>query len=93
MIGRPGSLSSHGTKKFRIDFSKQIIAFALFGILFGCELEGGEEDPKVTIFNLRTEETYAQFTYWGENHLYFVRDTEDEDREENLVIYGEFTSK
>ena len=90
---RPGSLSSHGTKKFRIDFSKQIIAFALFGILFGCELEGGEEDPKVTIFNLRTEETYAQFTYWGENHLYFVRDTEDEDREENLVIYGEFTSK
>lgn len=90
---RPGSLSSHGTKKFKIDFSKQIIAFALFGILFGCELEGSEEDPKVTIFNLRTEETYAQFTYWGENHLYFVRDTEDEDREENLIIYGEFTSK
>lgn len=90
---RPGSLSSHGTKKFKIDFSKQIIAFALFGILFGGELEGREEDPKITIFNLKTEETYAQFTYWSENYLYFVRDTEDEDREENLIIYGEFTSK
>ena len=90
---RPGSLSSHGTKKFKIDFSKQIITFALFGILFGGELEGSEEDPKITIFDLRTEETYAQFTYWGENYLYFVRDAEDEDREENLIIYGEFTSK
>lgn len=90
---RPGSLSSHGTKKFKIDFSKQIITFALFGILFGGELEGSEEDPKITIFNLKTEETYAQFTYWSENYLYFVRDTEDEDREENLIIYGEFTSK
>ena len=90
---RPGSFSSHGTKKFRIDFSKQIITFALFGILFGGELEGSEEDPKITIFDLRTEETYAQFTYWGENYLYFVRDAEDEDREENLIIYGEFTSK
>lgn len=90
---RPGSLSSHGTKKFKIDFSKQIITFALFGILFGGELDGSEDDPKVTIFNLRTEETYAQFTYWSENYLYFVRDTEDEDREENLIIYGEFTSK
>ena len=90
---RPGSLSSDGTKKFKIDFSKQIITFALFGILFGCELEGSEDDPKITIFNLRTEETYAQFTYWGEHYLYFVRDTEDADREENLIIYGELTSK
>ena len=90
---RPVSLSSDGTKKFKIDFSRQIITFALFLILFGCELEGSEEDPKITIFNLRTVETYAQFTYWGENYLYFVRGTEDEDREENLIIYGEFTSK
>ena len=90
---RLGSLSSDGTKKFKIDFSKQIITFSLFGILFGGELEGSEEDPKVTIFDLRTEETYVQFTYWGENYLYFGRDTEDEDKEENLIIYGEFTSK
>ena len=90
---RPGSLPSDGTKKFKIDFSKQVITFALFGKLFGGELEGSEDDPKVTIFDLRTEETYVQFTYWGENYLRFVRDTEDEDREENLIIYGEFTSK
>ena len=90
---RPGSLSSHGTKKFKIDFSKQIIIFVQFGIPFGGENEGCEDDPKVTIFNLRTEETYAQFSYWSENYLYFVRDMEDEDREENLIIYGEFTSK
>lgn len=90
---RPGSMSTDGTKKFRIDFSKHIISFALFGILFGGEIEGSAEDPKITIYNLRTEETYAQFTYWGENYLHFAWDTEDEDREENLIIYGEFASK
>lgn len=90
---RPGKLSSDGTKKFKLDFSRQIITFALFGMLFGGELEGSEDDPKITIFDLRTEKTYAQFTYWGENHLHFVWDAEDDDREENLVIYGEFTNK
>lgn len=90
---RPGGLSSDGTKKFKIDFSKPIITFALFGIPFGGMLEGGEDNPKITIFDLRTEETYALFTYWGENYLHFVWDAEDDDREENLIIYGEFTSK
>lgn len=56
-------------------------------------MEGGEYNPKITIFNLRTEETYALFTYWGKNYLHFVRDAEDDDREENLIVYGEFTSK
>ena len=90
---RPGGLSSDGTKKFKIDFTEREIAFTLFGIPFGGVLEGSEDNPKITIFNLRTEETYAQFTYWGENYLHFVWDAEDDDREENLIIHGEFTSK
>ena len=90
---RPGELSSDGTKKFKIDFAEREIAFTLFGIPFGGVLEGSEDNPKITIFNLRTEETYAQFTYWGENYLHFVWDAEDDDREENLIIYGEFASK
>lgn len=90
---RPGELSSDGTKKFKIDFAEREIAFTLFGIPFGGILEGSENNPKITIFNLRTKETYAQFTYWGENYLYFVWDAEDDDREENLIVHGEFASK
>ena len=90
---RPGGLSSDGTKKFKIDFTEREIAFTLFGIQFGGVLEGSEDNPKITIFNLRTEETYTRFTYWGENYLHFVWDAEDDDREENLIIHGEFTSK
>ena len=90
---RPGELSSDGTKKFKIDFAEREIAFTLFGIPFGGVLEGSEDNPKITIFNLRTKETYAQFTYWGENYLYFVWDAEDDDREENLIVHGEFASK
>ena len=90
---RPGELSSDGTKKFKIDFAEREVAFTLFGIPFGGVLEGSEDNPKITIFNLRTEETYTRFTYWGENYLHFVWDAEDDDREENLIIHGEFTSK
>ena len=79
--------------KFKIDFAEREIAFTLFGIPFGGMLEGSVDNPKITIFNLRTEETYAQFTYWGENYLHFVWDAGDDDREENLIIHGEFTSK
>ena len=85
-------LPSHGTKKFKIDFAEREIAFTLFGIPFGGILEGSEENPKITVFDRSTQETYAQFTYWGENYLHFVRDM-DGDKEEHLSIFGEFTSK
>lgn len=90
---RPEELSSDGTKKFKIDFTEREIAFTLFGIPFGGILEGSENNPKITIFNIETEETYSEFTYWRENYLHFVWDAEDDDREENLIIHGEFTSK
>ena len=89
---RPGSLSTDGTKKFKIDFSKPRFDFALFGIPFACELVGSEDDPRVNIFHARTEEEYGQFSYWGANTLHFVWDAED-GRDEHLNIIGEFTSK
>ena len=89
---RPGSLSADGTKKFKIDFSRPLFLFALFGIPFACELEGSEDDPKINIFHAKTEEEYGQFSYWGANTLHFVWEAED-GRDEHLNITGEFTSK
>ena len=89
---RPGSLSTDGTKKFKIDFSKPLFDFALFGIPFACELVGSEDDPRVNISHAGTEEEYGQFSYWGANTLHFVWDAED-GRDEHLNIIVEFTSK
>ena len=89
---RPGSLSTDGTKKFKIDFNRPLFLFALFGIPFACELVGSEDDPKINIFHAKTEEEYGQFSYWGANTLHFVWDAED-GRDEHLNITGEFTSK
>lgn len=89
---RPGGLSADGKKKFELETLDKIFAFALFGIAFAAEYNGNKDNPKILLFDPRTEEEYVTFSYWGNNLLHFVWDTWD-DREEHLQLIGEFTSK
>lgn len=89
---RPGSFSADGTKKYELETLDKLFVFALFGVVFAAEYIGEKGNPQIHLFDLRTNEDYITFTYWGDNLLYLTWDA-DEDREHNLQLIGEFTSK
>lgn len=89
---RPGSFSADGTKKYELETLDKIFVFVLFGVLFAVEYNGDKDNPKIHLFDPRTEEDYITFTYWGDNVLHLTWDA-DEDREHELQLVGEFTSK
>ena len=51
-------------------------------------LNGEKGNPQIHLFDLRTNEDYITFTYWGDNLLHLTWDADD-----NLQLIGEFTSK
>lgn len=89
---RPGSFSADGTKKYELETLDKLFVFALFGIVFAAEYNGDKENPQIHLFDPRTNEDYITFTYWGDNLLHLTWDA-DEDREHELQLIGEFTSK
>ena len=89
---RPGSYSSDGTKRYKLETLDKIFVFALFGVVFAAEYNGEKENPHIHLFDTRTNEDYITFTYWGNNVLHLVWDADD-DREKHLQLIGEFTSK
>ena len=89
---RPGSYSSDGTKRYKLETLDKIFVFALFGVVFAAEYNGEKENPHIHLFDTRTNEDYITFTYWGNNVLHLVWDTDD-GREKHLQMIGEFTSK
>ena len=89
---RPGSYSSDGTKRYKLETLDKIFVFALFGVVFAAEYDGEKENPHIHLYDPRTNEDYITFTYWGNNVLHLVWDADD-DREKHLQLIGEFTSK
>ncbi len=89
---RPGSYSADGTKKYELETLEKVFAFALFGVVFAAEYNRDKENPQIRLFDPRKDEDYITFSYWGDNILHLVWDTDD-DRENHLQLIGEFTSK
>jgi hypothetical protein len=89
---RPGSFSADGTKKYELETLDKLFVFALFGVVFAAEYNGDKENPQIHLFDPRADEDYITFTYWGDNLLHLTWDA-NEDREHELQLIGEFTSK